>query len=425
MGCLCSEQVPLPARFSNGFLEKTGGARDEKSMRGVKFKFESTGSAGFTLALGVMCLMVLTARAQVADSRQKKEPTTRLLTVKEGRSIVNVALEQKQPPLGTQDCSHLTHQIYLSAGFDYPYASSFELFSGDENFVRVKFPHAGDLIVWPGHVGIVVNPSQHTFSSLGSTGLGVRDYESPYWKSRGRPRFYRYRVQDGAVVTAAKVHTSPQTASTDGQQGEAVAIEKRPAEENFTPNQPSKAPSEQTATIYGPLAPAELTEASVVPEAPSSIIVAEGSKPPTRDEIAEGISELSDTAGNMLQAVDFFKLRLPVVIVERFSVAHVEIKRNHGWAHLEIDSRVSVVDETIQRKELRENVRWELRRVASGWEMVNPHDRLYVPHDSAVRNLAKQLARLTQREGAATHQGEVLRQESQLVQLLSVLLERK
>jgi len=226
-------------------------------------------------------------------------------------------------------------------------------------------------------------------------------------------------------VTAAKVHTSPQTASTDGQQGEAVAIEKRPAEENFTPNQPSKAPSQQTALIYGPLAPAELTEAGVVPEAPSSIIVAEGSKPPTRDEIAEGISELSDTAGNMLQAVDFFKLRLPVVIVERFSVAHVEIKRNHGWAHLEIDSRVSVVDETIQRKELRENVRWELRRVASGWEMVNPHDRLYVPHDSAVRNLAKQLARLTQREGAATHQGEVLRQESQLVQLLSVLLERK
>jgi hypothetical protein len=226
-------------------------------------------------------------------------------------------------------------------------------------------------------------------------------------------------------VTAAKVHTSPQTASTDGQQGEAVVIEKRPAEENFTPKQPSKAPSEQTAMIYGPLAPAELTEAGVVPEAPSSIIVAEGSKPPTRDEIAEGISELSDTAGNMLQSVDFFKLRSPVVIVERFSVAHVEIKRDHGWAHLEIDSRVSVVDETIQRKELREKVRWELRRVASGWEMVNPPDRLYVPHDSAVRNLATQLARLTQSERAATHQGEVLRQESQIVQLLSALLERK
>src|SRR6516162_10825785 len=288
MGCLCSEQVPLPARFSNGFLEKTGGARDEKSMRGVKFKFESTGSAGFTLALGLMCLLVVTARAQVADLRPKKEPTTRLLTAKEGRSIVNVALEQKQPPLGTQDCSHLTHQIYLSAGFDYPYASSFELFSGDENFVRVKFPRAGDLIVWPGHVGIVVNPSQHSFSSLGRTGLGVRDYESPYWKSRGKPRFYRYKVQNGTVVAAARVRPSPQISNITGQQSEVAVTEQRPAELNSTVNQPSKVASEQTALLYGPLPPAELTETGSAPAVPASIIVADGSKPPTRDEITEG-----------------------------------------------------------------------------------------------------------------------------------------
>src|SRR6516162_5147541 len=288
MGCLCSEQVPLPARFSNGFLEKTGGARDEKSMRGVKFKFESTGSAGFTLALGLMCLLVVTARAQVADLRPKKEPTTRLLTAKEGRSIVNVALEQKQPPLGTQDCSHLTHQIYASAGFDYPYASSLELFSGSENFVRVKFPRAGDLIVWPGHVGIVVNPSQHSFSSLGSTGLGVRDYESPYWKSRGQPRFYRYKVRNGAAVTAAKVHATPQISNITGQQSEVAVTEQRPAELNSTRNRPSKVASEQTALVYGPLPPAELSETGSAPAVPASIIVADGSKPPTRDEITEG-----------------------------------------------------------------------------------------------------------------------------------------
>src|SRR6516165_7742196 len=94
------------------------GARDAMSRRGVKLNFESIGSQGFALALGVVCLLGLSARAQVADSTPKKAPATRLLTLKEGRSIVNVALEQQQPARGTQDCSHLTHQIYTSAGFE-------------------------------------------------------------------------------------------------------------------------------------------------------------------------------------------------------------------------------------------------------------------------------------------------------------------
>ena len=394
-------------------------------MRSVKFKLESSGGQGLALALGVACFMGLSARAQVADSHPKTAPATRLLTIKEGRSIVTVALEQEPPPRGTQDCSHLTHQIYASAGFDYPYASSLELFSGSENFVRVKFPRAGDLIVWPGHVGIVVNPSQHSFSSLGSTGLGVRDYESPYWKSRGQPRFYRYKVRNGAALAVAKVHASPQISNSSAQRGEVAAIEQRPAEENSTLNQPSQAASEQSALIYGPLPPAELTETGVTLEVPAIVIVAEGSKVPTREEVAEAISELNDAAGNMLQSVDFFKFRLPLVIVERFTVERVKIKREHGWAHLRIDSKVSIVNGTVQQKQLRENVRLELRRVTSGWETINPTDRTYVSHDLAVKSLAAQLAQLTQSEGAAAHQQGVLSQEAQLAKALQALLETR
>ena len=394
------------------------------SVRTVNLKLGSSSRQGFVLALGIVCLMGATARPQVADSLPKKPPTTRLLTVKEGRSIVNVALEQEPPPRGTQDCSHLTHQIYLSAGFDYPYASSFELFSGNENFVRVKFPRAGDLIVWPGHVGIVVNPSQHTFSSLGSTGLGVRDYGSAYWKSRGHPRFYRYKVHNGTTLAAAKVRVSPQASNTNAQQGEVAVTEQRLTEEVST-NEPSKAVSEQTGLIYGPMPPAELAEAGAALEVPSTIIVAEGVKPPTREEVAEGISKLNDAAGNMLQSADFFTFRLPVVIVERFTVERLEIKRDHGWAHLRIDSKVSIVNGTVQRKQLRENVRWELRRLTSGWETVSPPDRTYVPRDSAVKSLAAQLAQLTQSEDAAAHQEGTLREESQIANLLSTLLETK
>jgi hypothetical protein len=79
----------------------------------------------------------------------------------------------------------------------------------------------------------------------------------------------------------------------------------------------------------------------------------------------------------------------------------------------------------MDSKRRNEKVRWELRRTKSGWEAVLPTDRTYVAQDAAVRNLAAQLARLTESDGAATHQEAVLRQESQLANLLSGLLDKK
>jgi hypothetical protein len=389
----------------------------------MKFKWEASGGQCFALALVFVCLFgSALARAQSADATTlEKASTTRLLTVEEGRFIADAALQREQPERATQDCSHLIHQIYLDAGFDYRYASSFELFSGHENFARVKFPHAGDLVVWPGHVGIVVDPLQHSFSSLVSTGLDVQDYEGAYWRSRGIPRFYRYKAQNGSVLSASKIHPLPQVPNTR-QQGGGTVMEERFAEENSPVNQSSKEVSDRTVLIYGPPAPAAVTKKDAPFEVPSSVIVATGRKPPTREEVAEGISELNDAAGNMLRTDDPFKAKSPVVIVEQFSVARVEIKRDHGWARLQIMSKVSIDGGTIQRKERRENVRWELRRVPTGWEVVTPPNRTYVPHDVAAKYLAAQLARLTQSEGAAAHQGTVLQEESQIANLLGALL---
>jgi hypothetical protein len=161
-------------------------------------------------------------------------------------------------------------------------------------------------------------------------------------------------------------------------------------------------------------------------EVPPSILIVTGKKQPTREEVTEGISEYSNAAGNVLRAGDPAKLRSPVVIFERFSVERVEIKRDHGWAHLQIDSKVSVSANGAELKKRREKVRWELRRTESGWEAVPPPDRTYVPRDMAVKNLAGHLARLTESGGgAAANQEALLRQESQLASLLSVLLNQK
>jgi len=340
--------------------------------------------------------------------------------------IVNAAWEQNQPAGGSQDCSHVVHEIYVKAGFEYAYASSFDIYAGNENFARVKTPQAGDLIVWPGHVGIIVDPLQHSFYSLVSTGFEAQDYQGLYWKSRGKPRFYRFKVEDSKTVTVAKAAPPARTPKSEGQRGGALITEKHSAAEYSAANRPPKAASERTAVFHGTRPPEDAEDPALTTEVPPSIFIVTGKKQPTREEVTEGISEYSNAAGNVLRAGDPAKLRSPVVIFERFNVERVEIKRDHGWAHLQIDSKVSVSANGAELKKRREKVRWELRRTESGWEAVPPPDRTYVPRDMAVKNLAGHLARLTESgAAAAANQEALLRQESQLASLLSVLLNQK
>ena len=79
----------------------------------------------------------------------------------------------------------LVHPIYERAAFSYPYAPSADLYAGVEAFQRVKVPQPGDLVVWRGHAGIVIKPSQHIFFSFMRSGPGIDDYEASYWKSQG------------------------------------------------------------------------------------------------------------------------------------------------------------------------------------------------------------------------------------------------
>ena len=90
------------------------------------------------------------------------------------------------------DCSHFVQFLYEQAGLYYGYTPSKVLYEGIKDFKRVMHPKAGDLIVWPGHVGIVVNPNETTFLSALRSGVKTASYESNYWKRRGRPRFLRY-----------------------------------------------------------------------------------------------------------------------------------------------------------------------------------------------------------------------------------------
>jgi len=115
------------------------------------------------------------------------------------------------------DCSHFVQYLYEQAGLYYGYAPSRTLYDGMEGFRRVSHPEAGDLIVWRGHVGIVVDPEETTFLSALRSGVKTSSYESPYWKRRGRPRFFRYV---GLHDNAAPEWTARKMVARTGANGE-------------------------------------------------------------------------------------------------------------------------------------------------------------------------------------------------------------
>ena len=90
------------------------------------------------------------------------------------------------------DCSHFVQYLYEQAGLYYGYAPSKILYEGMEGFKRVAHPKPGDLIVWRGHVGVVVDPDETTFLSALRSGVKVSSYQSHYWQRRGKPHFLRY-----------------------------------------------------------------------------------------------------------------------------------------------------------------------------------------------------------------------------------------
>src|SRR5258708_39716803 len=125
------------------------------------------------LLLTVMCTVV----AAPSTAQESREPTAatyptapktktieplapRILTADEGLAILGAALESRSHRDFRSDCSHLVHAIYARAGFPYSYQPSATLYTGDDEFRRVAHPQPGDLVVWPGHVGIAVNPAQ-------------------------------------------------------------------------------------------------------------------------------------------------------------------------------------------------------------------------------------------------------------------------
>ena len=189
------------------------------------------GKFGFVAVLATLGLCPLYAKKPAATKASAILQSTadegtsrgRSLTDDDRLSLIAASLDSRVRTAET-DCSHLVHAIYEDAGFTYSYAPSSDLYAGVDGFQRVKKPAPGDLVVWRGHVGIVIKPSQHIFFSVLSAGPGIDDYTTPYWKHRGRPRFYRYikshtsKRSGPQLVRTNRLHRSDSAVESDDEQ---------------------------------------------------------------------------------------------------------------------------------------------------------------------------------------------------------------
>jgi NlpC/P60 family len=343
------------------------------------------------------------AQRAARPSPAKTRLAPQLLNADEGLAILGAALESRHKSETRSDCSHLVHTIYEKAGFPYEYVPSSDLYAGIDDFRRITRPQPGDLVVWPGHAGIVVNPPQHTFYSALRSGFGVQPYNSVYWKGRGRPHFFRYvKTVPLPVLPAANRTASLKQAGlrNGGAIGTApaIALVNAPEPENDGPTEPATKPE---------------------PPAIPAVVVVKAVRPKP-EQLRSALQQQFRETGDTLQTQDVFQLRPALVAFDQLEVQKVYVKGDKGWADVRIRDTVAMSGTPVGNKKYGRVQRWDLQRKEGSWELGLPQDTVYVPREAAARILAHQLAALT--DSSSTNERE-RDQKAQLARWLSLLLD--
>jgi len=376
---------------------------------------------GWLVALGAGCALWAQSQPHVQPAQRTVRPEAaktrlapKLVNTDDGLAILGAALAGRYKVQGRSDCSHLVHTIYEKAGFPYSYESSSDLYTGVDEFRQVARPQPGDLIVWPGHAGIVVNPAQHTFYSALRSGFGVQPYDSIYWKGRGRPHFFRYVKAAPApapapVLSAANhpavVSRSPSLKPAGLRNGNAlgpvpaiVVADATTPEDDLTALVPEGQPA--------------------IPTIPTTVLV-QAVRPKPEQVSAALLQQFKDT-GDSLQSQDVFKLRSALVAFGRLQVQKIHVQGDKGWVEVRVLDTVDMSGTSPAPKKRGQVQRWNLERRQDNWELGLPQDTIYIPREAAARILAHQLANLTDSASATDRDRD---RKVQLARWLSLLLD--
>ena len=345
---------------------------------------------------------------------QYKTTASRPLTLDEGLAILNAALDSRHNKSFSSDCSHFVHGLYERAGFPYGYAPSSDLYAGIDEFRRVANPQPGDLAVWPGHAGIVVNPVQHSFFSLLRSGPGVDSYDAPYWKQRGRPRFFRYAKAGSSGAPSTSLRTASLNPTTlDNAEPREPASENRGSEDEDKVSDGLE-PSPSAARPSTKLAANQPVNRTI----PAPVVHSIHPKP---DQVSAAFLQACTESEESLRGRDLFKSAQPLIAFDSFSVSKVHISGTQAWVDVRIDELASLTGGKAQVHKKSERQRWPLvRRDKTSWELTAPRGTIYLPQHIAARILAQQLAQLTEDSPNAPARPQ---QKAELARVLDSLLQ--
>ncbi len=336
-------------------------------------------TSGLMVSLLATCLSVpVAARTVQEDGR------VRLASPDEGEAIVQAAWDLRRGMVPKPDCSHFVRAVYARAGFDYEYARSSEIFEGIDSFRRVQKPQPGDLVVWQGHIGIVVDPDEHSFYSSVLSGFAIEDYRSTYWVGRGRPRFYRYLVESAVPRAGGLTHRgAKQHIPTSNEQ---LGFTGRVTSKHG-PDSPESTASESPA--------GNTTRTSASSGAETFDFVFVSSDQPSRDEVLAAIVRLADVTGKRLVRGTSLDSQPTIAVADQFKVIELNISDRSGWAELEVKQAASIQYGFADIRPSTSRWRATLRREEQGWVLLAPEDRIYVRREQAIQALATHLAVLS------------------------------
>jgi len=305
------------------------------------------------------------------------------------------------------DCSHLVHDVYERAGFLYDYVSSRELYIGSTNFTRVRVPHAGDLVVWRGHVGIVIDPKEHSFFSLVRSGTDTQFYDSPYWRSRGIARFFRY-------VTVKPLHAG-RTLEAAGHPDHKPAQDDSPSSENHPPSELSEA-APAPASHPGPTVDAS---SPTTVETPREIVFQVAGKHPSSEEVVAAFVEMNQDSRESLRTRGLNSPGKSIIVYRELRLSALQIKGKRGTALVRIESLGALPDTQTGLQ-----LRWreqslEFEKTKRGWAMSPVLNAVYVKREVALQVLSARLAELAKDTDATPGQE---RQQTQIIRLLNLLV---
>jgi hypothetical protein len=325
-----------------------------------------------------------TAKAEMDDDHG----ATVLVSPEQGEALAAFALQSEGRVHPKPDCSHLVHLLYARAGLIYPYEDSRVLYRGISDFQRMKTPQPGDLVVWLGHVGIVLSPEEKTFLSSVRSGIHTEAWTAAHWARRGRPRFYRYRIGPSANMNLLAAIMFDETRVLGDTRGDVRSSTS--AQLPFPDGKPTVARVEEDGLQAGRGGSLPQDSVTGPPEhesdSDSASIVAmiAQRQTPNKRQISTAFVESSNARARRLITGEKLDLSNPFSVFDRVEVEKINIQHGGGWITLKLGEAVSQEAGKVLPGKTVERVLSIVRRNDGVWVISDPQDRTYLAQENAL-----------------------------------------